>query len=167
MSTPLPRQACTAAQLPGKVSSLKFRTLPGASPCAGTSTRTSSTSTSTPHQTRSRPINGARTPSTARTTTHTAAALVAAMVAFSATVLPAQAAPGTNDPGGNGHGNKNPGSTSALHSLRAPVTDENFYFVMADRFSNGSTTNDDGGLGRDPMVSGFDPTQKGFYNGGD
>lgn len=89
------------------------------------------------------------------------------MVAFSATVLPAQAAPGTNDPGGNGHGNKNAGSASALHSLRAPVTDENFYFVMADRFSNGSTTNDDGGLGSDPMVSGFDPTKKGFYNGGD
>jgi alpha-amylase len=47
------------------------------------------------------------------------------------------------------------------------VTDENFYFVMADRFSNGSTDNDRGGLGSDPMVSGFDPTKKGFYNGGD
>lgn len=38
---------------------------------------------------------------------------------------------------------------------------------MADRFSNGSTVNDQGGLGSDPMVSGFDPTKKGFYNGGD
>lgn len=38
---------------------------------------------------------------------------------------------------------------------------------MADRFSNGSTANDQGGLGADPMVSGFDPTKKGFYNGGD
>ncbi len=47
------------------------------------------------------------------------------------------------------------------------MTDENFYFVMADRFSNGDTANDDGGLGPDPMVSGFDPTKKGFYNGGD
>ena len=47
------------------------------------------------------------------------------------------------------------------------MTDENFYFVMADRFSNGDTANDDGGLGSDPMVSGFDPTKKGFYNGGD
>ncbi|GID31987.1 alpha-amylase family glycosyl hydrolase [Paractinoplanes brasiliensis] len=53
------------------------------------------------------------------------------------------------------------------HSLRAPVTDENFYFVMADRFDNGSTANDQGGLGSDPLVSGFDPTRKGFYNGGD
>jgi glycosidase len=47
------------------------------------------------------------------------------------------------------------------------VTDENFYFVMADRFSNGDTANDLGGLPADPMVSGFDPTKKGFYNGGD
>ncbi|MEU4420823.1 alpha-amylase family glycosyl hydrolase [Actinoplanes sp. NPDC024001] len=53
------------------------------------------------------------------------------------------------------------------HSLRAPVTDENFYFVMADRFANGDTTNDTGGLPADPLVSGFDPTRKGFYNGGD
>ena len=78
-------------------------------------------------------------------------------MAITAAVLPAHAAP---DP-------KNPESPSALHSLRAPVTDENFYFVMADRFSNGDTANDDGGLGTDPMVSGFDPTRKGFYNGGD
>ncbi|OLF17862.1 alpha-amylase family glycosyl hydrolase [Actinophytocola xanthii] len=55
----------------------------------------------------------------------------------------------------------------ALHSLRAPVTDENFYFVMADRFANGDPGNDRGGLADDPLVSGFDPTRKGFYNGGD
>jgi alpha-amylase len=59
------------------------------------------------------------------------------------------------------------GGLSGRHSLRAPVTDENFYFVMADRFDNGSTANDTGGLGDDPLVSGFDPTRKGFYNGGD
>ena len=33
----------------------------------------------------------------------------------------------------------------AHHSLRAPVTDQNFYFVMADRFANGTTANDHGG----------------------
>src|SRR4029453_3113674 len=60
-----------------------------------------------------------------------------------------------------------PGGLDGRHSLRAPVTDENFYFVMADRFDNGSTANDRGGLGDDPLVSGFDPTRKGFYNGGD
>jgi len=55
----------------------------------------------------------------------------------------------------------------ALHSVRGPVTDENFYFVMADRFDNGDPGNDLGGLPADPLVSGFDPTKKGFYNGGD
>jgi alpha-amylase len=60
-----------------------------------------------------------------------------------------------------------PPDLPALHSLRAPVTDENFYFVMADRFANGDHGNDLGGLPNDPMVSGFDPTKKGFYNGGD
>ncbi|WP_208297937.1 alpha-amylase family glycosyl hydrolase [Actinophytocola oryzae] len=55
----------------------------------------------------------------------------------------------------------------AEHSVRGPVTDENFYFVMADRFENGDRANDLGGLPADPLVSGFDPTRKGFYNGGD
>ncbi|MEV6491960.1 alpha-amylase family glycosyl hydrolase [Actinoplanes sp. NPDC051633] len=59
------------------------------------------------------------------------------------------------------------GGLGGRHSLRAPVTDENFYFVMADRFDNGDTANDRGGLGDDPLVSGFDPVKKGFYNGGD
>jgi hypothetical protein len=34
---------------------------------------------------------------------------------------------------------------AAHHSLREPVTDQNFYFVMADRFDNGDTANDNGG----------------------
>ncbi len=42
------------------------------------------------------------------------------------------------------------------------------YFVMTDRFFNGDTSNDDGGSGSDdPLVSGFLPTDKGFYHGGD
>ena len=53
------------------------------------------------------------------------------------------------------------------HSLRGPVTDENFYFVMADRFENGDPANDRGGLTGDRLVTGFDPTSRGFYNGGD
>ncbi len=55
----------------------------------------------------------------------------------------------------------------ARHSLRAPLTGENFYFVMADRFENGRTDNDLGGLPADKMTSGFDPKDKGFYHGGD
>src|ERR687895_626278 len=65
---------------------------------------------------------------------------------------------------GRAHGH----DRSGWHSLRAPVTDETFYFVMADRFANGSTANDRGGISSDdPLVHGFDPTHRGFFNGGD
>ncbi|MBM7503255.1 pullulanase-type alpha-1,6-glucosidase [Agromyces aurantiacus] len=50
---------------------------------------------------------------------------------------------------------------------RQPGSDENFYFVMTDRFANGDPANDQGGLEGDRMVTGFDPTDKGFYQGGD
>ena len=53
------------------------------------------------------------------------------------------------------------GQFVAKHSLRAPVTDENFYFVMADRFENGLTSNDTGGISGGPNQHGFDPTNKG------
>src|SRR5215210_5170869 len=58
---------------------------------------------------------------------------------------------------------------NAQHSLRAPVTDQNFYFVMADRFQNGTAANDHGGLppGKSEGQSGFDPEGKGWYHGGD
>jgi glycosidase len=52
-------------------------------------------------------------------------------------------------------------------SLRSSLTRERFYFVMADRFANGSTANDRGGLTGGPLSTGFDPTAKGFYHGGD
>ena len=41
------------------------------------------------------------------------------------------------------------------------MTDENFYFVMADRFANGTTANDTGGLGDDPLVSGSTRRRRG------
>ncbi|GAA1779290.1 hypothetical protein GCM10009811_00880 [Nostocoides veronense] len=52
-------------------------------------------------------------------------------------------------------------------SLRDGPTRERFYFVMADRFANGSTANDRGGLSGDRLVTGFDPTDRGFFHGGD
>ncbi len=55
----------------------------------------------------------------------------------------------------------------ARGSLREPLTQERFYFVMADRFANGDTGNDLGGLEGDRLSTGFDPTDKGFYHGGD
>ena len=55
----------------------------------------------------------------------------------------------------------------ARNSLREPLTRERFYFVMADRFANGDTANDTGGLIGDRDVTGYDPTGKGWYHGGD
>jgi pullulanase-type alpha-1,6-glucosidase len=55
----------------------------------------------------------------------------------------------------------------AQRSLREPLTKERFYFVMADRFANGDTANDEGGLTGGRLETGFDPTDKGFYHGGD
>ncbi|PPK95409.1 glycosidase [Kineococcus xinjiangensis] len=55
----------------------------------------------------------------------------------------------------------------AKSSLREDLTRERFYFVMADRFENGTAANDYGGYERDRLQSGFDPTSKGFYHGGD
>ena len=42
-----------------------------------------------------------------------------------------------------------------------------FYFVLTDRFENGSTANDSGGIPGGPDVSGFDPTRISHYHGGD
>ena len=52
-------------------------------------------------------------------------------------------------------------------SLRSSLTKERFYFLMADRFANGDTGNDLGGLTGGRLETGFDPTDKGFYHGGD
>ena len=45
--------------------------------------------------------------------------------------------------------------------------DEIVYFVLPDRFENGDPANDQGGLQGDRLTTGFDPTHKGFYHGGD
>jgi len=52
------------------------------------------------------------------------------------------------------------------YRARAPQ-DEVIYFVLPDRFENGDPANDRGGLSGDRLVTGFDPTHKGFYHGGD
>jgi glycosidase len=48
-----------------------------------------------------------------------------------------------------------------------PPEDEIVYFVLPDRFENGNPANDQGGLRGDRLTTGFDPTHKGFYHGGD
>ncbi len=64
------------------------------------------------------------------------------------------------------------GYTAADDALLAPPVREagdgqQFYFVMTDRFANGDPSNDTGGLAGDRLATGFDPTDKGFYHGGD
>lgn len=48
-----------------------------------------------------------------------------------------------------------------------PPEGEIVYFLLPDRFENGDTTNDRGGLAGDRLTTGFDATAKGFYHGGD
>ena len=64
------------------------------------------------------------------------------------------------------------GYTAADDAIVAPPVREagdgqQFYFVMTDRFANGDPSNDTGGLTGDRLVTGLDPTDKGFYHGGD
>lgn len=59
-------------------------------------------------------------------------------------------------------------ATSSADSYRSRLPeDEVIYFVMPDRFENGDAANDRGGLSGDRLVTGFDPTDKGFFHGGD
>ena len=48
-----------------------------------------------------------------------------------------------------------------------PPEGEIVYFLLPDRFENGDTANDRGGLAGDRLATGFDATAKGFYHGGD
>jgi glycosidase len=45
--------------------------------------------------------------------------------------------------------------------------EEMIYFVLPDRFENGDSANDRGGIAGGRLEHGFDPAHKGFYHGGD
>jgi glycosidase len=51
--------------------------------------------------------------------------------------------------------------------LQSSLASERIYFVMPDRYANGTTKNDMGGLSGPRGTTGFDPTDTGFYHGGD
>ncbi|WP_406310247.1 pullulanase-type alpha-1,6-glucosidase [Streptomyces sp. NBC_00623] len=87
---------------------------------------------------------------------------VAALCAALIPVVPAAATSAAPRPPG-------PPSDAALaaESARHDLTREQFYFVMPDRFANGDTSNDRGGLTGSRLETGYDPTDKGFYQGGD
>lgn len=55
----------------------------------------------------------------------------------------------------------------AAQPARHDDTREQFYFVLPDRFANGDKGNDKGGLTGSRLSTGCDPTDKGFYQGGD
>jgi glycosidase len=56
--------------------------------------------------------------------------------------------------------------SSGNYQQRLPE-DESIYFVLVDRFENGDPNNDRGGLTGNRLQTGFDPTDKRFYHGGD
>ncbi|MFK3731326.1 pullulanase-type alpha-1,6-glucosidase [Streptomyces sp. NPDC088090] len=89
----------------------------------------------------------------------TAVALAAALCATLVPALPASAAPRPPAPPSD--------RALAAEPARQDLTREQFYFVLPDRFANGDTANDKGGLTGSRTATGFDPTDKGFYQGGD
>ncbi|MEU9804254.1 pullulanase-type alpha-1,6-glucosidase [Streptomyces sp. NPDC051000] len=89
-----------------------------------------------------------------------AAGVLAAALAV--TLLPALPASAASRPPA-------PPSDAALAAepARHDLTREQFYFVLPDRFANGDPRNDRGGLTGSRLETGLDPTDKGFYQGGD
>ncbi|MEU0132652.1 pullulanase-type alpha-1,6-glucosidase [Streptomyces sp. NPDC006296] len=55
----------------------------------------------------------------------------------------------------------------AKEPARHDLTREQFYFVLPDRFADGDPSNNRGGLTGSRLETGYDPTDKGFYQGGD
>ena len=51
--------------------------------------------------------------------------------------------------------------------VRGGAADSQIYFVMTDRFANGDVSNDEAGLTGFPAVTGYDPTDIGYFHGGD
>ncbi|MFE6891266.1 pullulanase-type alpha-1,6-glucosidase [Streptomyces sp. NPDC057694] len=89
-----------------------------------------------------------------------AAAAVAALLAAALhTATSASAAPAPPKPPSD--------AELAAQPARDDATREQYYFVLPDRFANGDTGNDKGGLTGSRTATGFDPTDKGFYQGGD
>ncbi|WP_406860552.1 pullulanase-type alpha-1,6-glucosidase [Streptomyces sp. HUAS MG47] len=89
-----------------------------------------------------------------------AAAVAVALCAALVPALPASAAKAPPPPPSD---KALVSATPARHDL----TREQFYFVLPDRFANGSAANDRGGLTGSRLGTGFDPADKGFYQGGD
>ncbi|MFM1887323.1 MAG: hypothetical protein RL026_2480 [Pseudomonadota bacterium] len=59
------------------------------------------------------------------------------------------------------------GAPAPAGAPQRPAEDEIVYFLLPDRFENGDPANDRGGLTGDRLATGFDPSHKGFFHGGD
>ncbi|MET9800714.1 pullulanase-type alpha-1,6-glucosidase [Streptomyces sp. NPDC006368] len=94
-----------------------------------------------------------------RSARRTVAALAAVTVAALVPALPAAATPRPPAPPSD--------ARLAAEPARHDLTREQFYFVLPDRFANGDRRNDRGGLTGSRLSTGHDPTDKGFYQGGD
>ena len=55
----------------------------------------------------------------------------------------------------------------ARDSVRSPMAADNIYFVMTDRYANGDTSNDRGGVTGDYSLTGYDPSSDSYFHGGD
>jgi glycosidase len=51
--------------------------------------------------------------------------------------------------------------------VRTSIASQRIYFVMTDRYANGDPSNDRGGRTGQRTVTGFDPTDPGWFHGGD
>ncbi|WP_425337727.1 alpha-amylase family glycosyl hydrolase [Streptomyces lavenduligriseus] len=97
-------------------------------------------------------------------------AVTAALLATAphATQPASATAPGGARPASAGRPSAPPSDARlAAVPARHDMTREQFYFLLPDRFADGSAANDRGGLTGDRTTTGYDPTDKGFYQGGD
>jgi glycosidase len=60
-----------------------------------------------------------------------------------------------------------PVTSLAALPTQSSLASQRIYFVMPDRYANGSTANDQGGLTGPRARTGFDPTDPAYYHGGD
>ena len=95
-------------------------------------------------------MNRKRLPTWLRAVRSAAASLAVLLLCSAAALLHAQATP-----------------LVTLPRITQPGEGQVVYFLMTDRFENGSTANDSGGYSGGSAVSGFDPTQGYYYHGGD
>ncbi|MFD1661221.1 pullulanase-type alpha-1,6-glucosidase [Streptomyces caeni] len=107
---------------------------------------------------RTRRTPRSRTPGARRTTALAVTALTAALLQPLAAGAATPAEPVPAPPSD---------ARLAAEPARHDDTREQFYFVMPDRFANGDRSNDRGGLTGSRLSTGYDPTDKGFYQGGD